>query len=102
MTMSVDDPSSIEELARSLEEPLLPQQPLAQDDRGAAENDDTARSASGTDDSEGGNAETSSLYDGLPLKESLLVKSLYFLDALGSSAWGRFSAIYYNNHGLNT
>lgn len=99
--MSADDPTSIEELARSLEEPLLPQA-LAQDYRGAAENDDTARSASDTDGGEGEDGEPPALYDGLPLKESILIKSLYFLDALGSSAWGRFSAIYYNNHGLNT
>lgn len=43
------------------------------------------------------------MYDGLPsLTSSLLVKSLYFLDALGSSTWGRFSAIYYNMHGLDS
>ncbi len=42
------------------------------------------------------------LVDGLPWKTSLLVKSLFFLDSLGSSTWGRFSAIYYNLHGLNS
>ena len=42
------------------------------------------------------------IVDGLPLKTSALIKSLYFLDALGSSTWGRFSAIYYNLHGLNS
>ena len=42
------------------------------------------------------------LYDGLECWEtSVLIKALYFLDALGASAWGRFSAIYYNLHGLN-
>jgi len=40
--------------------------------------------------------------DGLPFRECVLIKSLFFLDALGSSAWGRFSAIYYNLHGLNS
>lgn len=104
MFMSIDDPTNIEELARSLEEPLLTQ-PLAEDDlgRGGEENDDTASrttsNVSGGDENDRG---ITVLYDGLPLKESLLVKSLYFLDALGSAAWGRFSAIYYNNHGLNT
>lgn len=102
MTMSIDDPTSVEELARSLEEPLLPQ-PLADDTRGAEENNDAASSI---DAEIRGGGETDQgmtvLYDGLPLKESFLIKSLYFLDALGSSAWGRFSAIYYNNHGLNT
>jgi MFS family permease len=97
--MTIDDPTNIEELARSLEEPLLPQ-PLAEDDPSVAENDDTAGSAA-SDGSEGDGG-SPVLHDGLPLKDSLLIKSLYFLDALGSSAWGRFSAIYYNNHGLNT
>ena len=32
---------------------------------------------------------------------SVLLKSLYFLEALGSSAWGRFSTIYYNTHNLD-
>ncbi|CAJ1960158.1 unnamed protein product [Cylindrotheca closterium] len=40
--------------------------------------------------------------DGLPYKTSLLIKSLYFLDALGSSTWGRFSAVYYNLHNLQS
>ena len=42
------------------------------------------------------------IVDGLPWKTAFLVKSLFFLDALGSSTWGRFSAIYYNLHGLNS
>ena len=41
------------------------------------------------------------LLDGLPWETSFFLKSLYFLDALGSSTWGRFSAIYYHQHGLN-
>lgn len=48
------------------------------------------------------NALSERIVDGLPLQTSLLIKSLYFLDALGSSTWGRFSAIYYNLHGLNS
>jgi PPP family 3-phenylpropionic acid transporter len=40
--------------------------------------------------------------DGLPWDRSILIKSLYFLDALGSSTWGRFGAIYYNLHGINS
>jgi len=67
-----------------LEEPLL-SQPLSVNERDAA------------DDPE------QQLYDGLPhLETSIVIKSLYFLDALGSSTWGRFSAIYYNLHGLNS
>lgn len=67
-------------MSNELEEPLLPQPALFP--------------ASPSDDN---------LYDGLPsLTTSLLIKSLYFLDALGSSTWGRFSAIYYNLHGLNS
>ncbi len=98
--MPIDDPTNIEELARSLEEPLLPQQ--LEETQVSEENYDTADSIDAqTNGSENG-WETTALYDGLPLRESLLIKSLYFLDALGSSAWGRFSAIYYNNHGLNT
>ena len=113
--MTMDDPINIEQLARSLEEPLLPQQPLAQecdpDAAAAPENDGTANTARSArtittgDGREGRNVndrELPVLYDGMTLKDSLLVKSLYFLDALGSSTWGRFSAIYYNNHGLNT
>ena len=42
------------------------------------------------------------LNDGLPYRTSMLIKALYFLDALGSSTWGRFSAIYYNLHDLNS
>jgi MFS family permease len=114
MNMTIDDPINIEQLARSLEEPLLPQQPLVQEgDPGVAavpENDgtNTARAAitiTAGDSRDGRSAndrELPVLHDGMTLKDSLLVKSLYFLDALGSSAWGRFSAIYYNNHGLNT
>ena len=41
------------------------------------------------------------LVDGMPLGTSILLKSLYFLEALGSSAWGRFATIYYNGHGLD-
>jgi MFS family permease len=41
------------------------------------------------------------IVDGLPWNTSFLIKSLFFLDALGSSTWGRFSAIYYNLHGLS-
>ena len=98
--MSIDDPTNIEELARSLEEPLLPLPPedtqVSEENNGTAENID-AQTSGGEN-----HREATTLYDGLPLRESLLIKSLYFLDALGSSAWGRFSAIYYNNHGLNT
>mmetsp|Transcript_12530 Transcript_12530/g.26516 ORF Transcript_12530/g.26516 Transcript_12530/m.26516 type:complete len:538 (+) Transcript_12530:164-1777(+) len=42
------------------------------------------------------------LVDGMPPSTSLLLKSLYFLEALGSSTWGRFGTIYYNLHGLNS
>jgi MFS family permease len=45
--------------------------------------------------------EVDRIVDGLPWNTSLLIKSLFFLDALGSSTWGRFSAIYYNLHGLS-
>lgn len=41
------------------------------------------------------------LVDGMPRSTSLLIKSLYFLEALGASAWGRFGVIYYNLHGLD-
>lgn len=41
------------------------------------------------------------LVDGMPLGTSILLKSLYFLEALGSSTWGRFSTIYYNTHHLD-
>ena len=71
----------------SLEEPFLPQ-PV---------------SSSNINDNDSSNeAAEPVLFDGLPLETSVLIKSLYFLDALGSSTWGRFSAIYYNLHGLNS
>lgn len=78
-----------EDAPRHLQEALLShQQPILVNDRGDESNilidDDNSR-----------------LCDGLKFRESVLIKSLYFLDALGSSAWGRFSAIYYNTHGLN-
>jgi len=41
-------------------------------------------------------------WDGLPLGTSVLLKSLYFLDALGASTWGRYAAVYYNLHGLSS
>ena len=41
------------------------------------------------------------LVDGMPWSTALLVKTLYFMEALGASAWGRFGTIYYNLHGLN-
>jgi PPP family 3-phenylpropionic acid transporter len=47
-------------------------------------------------------AEDAVLVDGMTWETSVLLKSLYFLDALGSSAWGRFGAIYYNLHGLSS
>ena len=42
------------------------------------------------------------IVDGLPFHKSLRVKSLYLLGSLGTSSWGRFSAIYYNLHGLTS
>ena len=70
-----------------LREPLLP--PPSSSDHGSSapsEHDDTIQTR---------------LVDGMPLGTSILLKSLYFLEALGSSAWGRFSTIYYNSHGLD-
>ena len=106
--MTIDNPTNVEELARSLQEPLLSRQLARVDDRdNDAERDGIVINVNtndgvggGSDDSE--DQEIRPLCDGLKLKDSVLIKSLYFLDALGSSAWGRFSAIYYNNHGLNT
>eukprot|EP00586_Coscinodiscus_wailesii_P020939 CAMPEP_0172493484 /NCGR_PEP_ID=MMETSP1066-20121228/24947_1 /TAXON_ID=671091 /ORGANISM="Coscinodiscus wailesii, Strain CCMP2513" /LENGTH=492 /DNA_ID=CAMNT_0013263685 /DNA_START=198 /DNA_END=1676 /DNA_ORIENTATION=- len=40
-------------------------------------------------------------WDGLPRETSILIKSLYFLEGLGASTWGRFAAIYFNLHGLS-
>uniref|UniRef100_A0A7S4AX16 Major facilitator superfamily associated domain-containing protein n=1 Tax=Pseudo-nitzschia australis TaxID=44445 RepID=A0A7S4AX16_9STRA len=104
--MTIDNPRNVEELAKALQEPLLPQEPVHEDED-CANRDNTVIDndinfiIDGSEGHENGQA-TGILYDGLNLKDSLLIKSLYFLDALGSSAWGRFSAIYYNNHSLNT
>ena len=111
-----DDPTTIEELARSLREPLLgpqeQQQPVSIEDEELANLALTWNPISEEQiDNEPDNEDASTtfttasivLYDGLPSRrQSILIKSLYFLDALGSSAWGRFSAIYYNRHGLDT
>jgi MFS family permease len=42
------------------------------------------------------------LVDGLPRETSYLIKSLYFVEALGSATWGRFGTIYYNLHHLTS
>ena len=42
------------------------------------------------------------LVDGLPWETSYLIKSLYFVEALGSATWGRFGTIYYNLHHLTS
>jgi len=68
---------------RALREPLLPP-PSGADTPQHAEDAPPAR-----------------LVDGMPLGTSILLKSLYFLEALGSSTWGRFSTIYYNTHQLD-
>jgi MFS family permease len=83
------EPSS----SASLQEPLIPQNGV-----------DTEGEASSVVVDEVVNSDETSLrlYDGLPLSMSVLIKSLYFLDALGSSTWGRFSAIYYNLHGISS
>jgi len=99
--MTVDEPTSIEELARSLEEPLLSQSTTTEDYE-VVEEDEISRSTVDGSENQRNDRESPVLCDGLPLKDSLLIKSLYFLDALGSSSFGRFSAIYYNSHGLNT
>jgi oligosaccharide:H+ symporter len=56
----------------------------------------TENTNQGDDDS------TNRFVDGMPWETSYLIKSLYFLEALGSSTWGRFGAIYYNLHHLNS
>lgn len=73
-TASAPSPEHIDQLR----EPLLPSN--ADDDRST----------------------TPRLVDGIPLSTSILLKSLYFLEALGSSTWGRFGTIYYNMHGLDS
>jgi hypothetical protein len=83
-----------------LQEPLLPT-PTAAAAATAAETTTTTTAAGGELGEDDG--EEVLLHDGLAsLSQSILVKSLYFLDALGSSTWGRFSAIYYNSHNLNS
>jgi MFS family permease/Holliday junction resolvase RusA-like endonuclease len=86
--MTVDENDVLESVRTSLQEPLL-LLPAA---------DETATNVTPPPASSG----SSALHDGLPLEQSILVKALFFLDALGASTWGRFSAIYYNIHGLNS
>ena len=42
------------------------------------------------------------MVDGMPWETSVLIKALYFVEALGSSTWGRFGTIYYNLHHLTS
>ena len=104
--MTIDNPTNaaIGETTRHLQEPLLSQQQsILVDDRG--EESDILIEENDTGGNENREQQipvaSQQLYDGLKFRDSILIKSLYFLDALGSSAWGRFSAIYYNTHGLN-
>ncbi|KAG7368981.1 major facilitator superfamily MFS_1 protein [Nitzschia inconspicua] len=83
----------------SLQEPLLSQSPNGGGDAGTSENS-TADVLTVTSNELQNTPHR--IVDGLPWERAILVKSLYFLDALGSSTWGRFSAIYYNIHGLNS
>jgi MFS family permease len=76
---------------RSLEEPLLQQPTSSASDDGAHRAHEDAESTS-----------LPGMCDGLLLETSILIKTLYFLDALSSSTWGRYSAIYYNIHALNS
>ena len=100
------DETSIENASLAiLQEPLLPTPTGA----GASETAITTTTTEGREPGESSAERYSQeddeevLYDGLTsLSQSILVKSLYFLDALGSSTWGRFSAIYYNSHNLNS
>ena len=78
-------PSSGADMHEQLSEPLLP--PPSDHSSSSSEHD--------------GPAAQVRLVDGMPLGTSVLLKSLYFLEALGSSAWGRFSTVYYNTHGLD-
>eukprot|EP00934_Nitzschia_sp_Nitz4_P000226 Nitzschia sp. Nitz4//scaffold1_size375055//288774//290303//NITZ4_000313-RA/size375055-processed-gene-0.457-mRNA-1//-1//CDS//3329541156//226//frame0 len=83
--MAADGENATSVPRSQLQEPLLPPTSI--------ENDELRESSP---------AQSETLVDGLPPNVSILIKSLYFLDALGSSTWGRFSAIYYNLHGLNS
>jgi MFS_1 like family len=98
--MMSDEQSDV--AATSLQEPLLLPSPdvVALQQQSPRE---AATPVTGNDLSEGTQHQYQHrIVDGLTWDRSLLVKSLYFLDALGSSTWGRFSAIYYNLHGLNS
>eukprot|EP00536_Pseudo-nitzschia_multiseries_P007092 jgi/Psemu1/319051/estExt_fgenesh1_pm.C_1600014 len=105
--MTIDEPTNVDELARSMQEPLLSSE-FVNEDQAFARRDNTTICNDGiaavdvVGEENEGDQIMPILYDGLELKHSVLIKALYFLDALGSSAWGRFSAIYYNNHGMNT
>jgi predicted MFS family arabinose efflux permease len=107
--MTIDKPptnAAIGETTRHLQEPLLSQQQsiLVEnrgDENGILIDGNDADGNENREQQEIPVAASQQLYDGLKFRDSILIKSLYFLDALGSSAWGRFSAIYYNTHGLN-
>lgn len=104
--MPVSDNVPLDSFAeQSLQEPLLQDTSESNTGTTATEAGMMTTDHDGDNDDHDVEATTTTiarLCDGLPLSMSLLIKSLYFLDALGSSTWGRFSAIYYNLHNLNS
>ena len=90
MSPSTTVASSRDVSCSSLSEPLLPNSNEANDVDEPSEAEEVEETT------------TPGIVDGLPWDLSILIKSLFFLDALGSSTWGRFGAIYYNLHGINS
>jgi len=89
------------EALNQLQDPLLTRDDLsASSDGGSHRASRCASSFSEDDRDDEGGEEATLLFDGIDPQTSILLKSLYFLEALGASAWGRFGTVYYNVHGL--
>lgn len=86
----------------TLQEPLISPYPRHVQPSEESNSETTTEALLATPDDTADTLDHHLIVDGLTWERSILVKSLYFLDALGSSTWGRFSAIYYNIHGLNS
>uniref|UniRef100_A0A7S4JMA4 Major facilitator superfamily associated domain-containing protein n=1 Tax=Odontella aurita TaxID=265563 RepID=A0A7S4JMA4_9STRA len=87
----------------SLLEPLLRPEEASGDGgefRSGHLSQETGEGADRAAEEEGDGTGSPRLVDGMDPGTSLLLKSLYFLEALAGSAWGRFGTVYYNVHGL--
>ena len=89
-------------MASSLTEPLLSSEPNVHEEQPQTHSDGSVVGSNGHNNNDDASHDVEWIVDGLPWDRSILIKSLFFLDALSASTWGRFAAIYYNLHGINS